>query len=119
MPMRAAPGPFPQAVEKEIQELATNLQAGGKQVVIQVTCVEVSGDFVSEIGLTADRPNSNQNSSVIVTCLSPRERKMLAALMRAKPSEVDYISRPQMTVVDGQTGYCQVGSNYPLKTNLQ
>jgi hypothetical protein len=114
MPMRTAPGPFPQAVDKGIQGLATNSKSSEKQVVIEATFLEMRTDFVSEIGLTADRPKNAENSSLLVTCLSSRERKMLAALMRAKPSEVDIISRPQMIMADGQTGYCQVGSSLPM-----
>jgi hypothetical protein len=115
MPMAPAATKEPVAIEKQIEQGAQNLKPGQKQVWINVTCVEMGPDIISEIGLTADRPKNMENSSLLVTCLSPRERKMLEALVRAKQKqgEIDIISRPQMCIADGEAGFCQVGQVVP------
>jgi hypothetical protein len=108
------------AGEKRSNPFAANLKPGEKQVMIEVTCLEMGIDVVSEIGLTADRPKNAENSSLLVTCLSPRERKMFEALMRAKTKEggVDILSRPQLCIADGQTGFCQIGGQVPQMTGF-
>src|SRR5262249_30888284 len=47
--------------------------------------------------------------------LSPREARMFNALIRAQKEKgaIDIISHPQLVVQDNQTGFCQVGQNFP------
>ncbi|HEV3386056.1 MAG TPA: hypothetical protein VG097_14650 [Gemmata sp.] len=128
MPMTPAAVPAAMAKQgKQIAPSAPNLKPGEKQVQISVTCVEMGTDFVSEIGLTADRPKNKENSSLLVTCLNRRESKMLEALIRAKPGEIDILSKPQLAIPDGGKGYIEAmalvpgagGTPVPLIPNSQ
>jgi hypothetical protein len=121
------PAAVPVTAGKRPNPLAHNLKPGEKQIQINVTCVEMGTDYVSEIGLIADRPKNKENSSLLVTCLNRRESKMLEALIRAKPGEMDILSRPQLKVADGGKGYIEAmalvpgagGTPVPLIPNSQ
>jgi len=114
MPMRAVSAPELPTVEKQVQGLAHHLKQGEKQVSISLSCLEMTADFASEIGLTADRPKNMESSSLLVTFLNRREGKMLEALIRARQSgEVDVFARPQLIVSDGKSGFFQCGAQVP------
>ncbi len=84
------------------------------QVVIDILCVEMPAGFCEESGLTIDRtpPKAGEKLPTSTAILSDREAKMLKALIRINPDS-STLSRPMVTVCDGQTGYLQVGANYP------
>ncbi len=109
----AAAAPPAVDLEKQAQEWAKALKPGEKQVLFDVKSVQMDLDFVSQIGLAADQPKEKATSSVLQTCLTRREGKLLTALIRAHPAQLDILCRPQLTVRDGQTGFFQMGVNQP------
>jgi RNA polymerase sigma factor (sigma-70 family) len=92
-------------------QLAQKLKAGEPQVVIEALCMQATGGFCEESGLTVDDPKTGEMSSPIVATLSPREVKMMTALIRGLKAQerVDILSRPHISVLENQTGFLQVG----------
>jgi Flp pilus assembly secretin CpaC len=83
-----------------------NLKPTEPQVQIDVMCVQVPEGFATESGLTANQ--STHKVEDLITCLNPRETKMLNALLRATPGK-QVLALPRLTVEDGQTGYISTG----------
>lgn len=84
-------------------------------VLIEVMCLEMRAGFCQESGLMIDRPASkaSEKSPTIKTVLSERETKMLKALIGIYPDR-QILSYPRITLLDGQAGFIQVGSIYPV-----
>jgi type II secretory pathway component HofQ len=80
-------------------------------VVMTVLALKVPGDFAEKCGLNVGAaPNASSWT------LSPRELHMLTQLIRAakERGECEVLSRPTLSVLDNQTGFVQVGGQYPL-----
>jgi type II secretory pathway component GspD/PulD (secretin) len=82
------------------------------QVCLQAICVQVPADFCGRAGLTTEANQGKGESRKTVPqyqwTLTPREARLLAALIRSEPN-AKLIARPQMIVMDGQTAYCNKG----------
>ncbi|HEV3437004.1 MAG TPA: sigma-70 family RNA polymerase sigma factor [Gemmata sp.] len=100
----------------QLGQLAQNLKAGEPQVVIQGLCMQVTGGFCEESGLTVDNPKTGEMSSWVLTTLNLREVKMLTAMIRGLQAQerVDILSRPMITVLENQTGYFQAGQTFDV-----
>lgn len=89
-----------------------------RQVVVQATCYEMSADLVESIGRALDgKPVPERyEAGACRWTLTPRETGLFDALVRSGKlnGSVDVLSRPQLTLTDGQTGFYQVGQQYPL-----
>jgi type II secretory pathway component GspD/PulD (secretin) len=126
LPTQAAPKGDPSATEKpvssperneprsysseerdqQLKQLAGKLKAGEQQVMIDVMCVQVPAGFSEESGLTANE--AKLKTPNLMTSLNPREVKLLEALLRATPGK-HILARPNMVVLDGQTGFFEMG----------
>ena len=97
------------AVQKQIGDLLAALDTAPPQVMVQATVMQVPRGFAAEAGL---------EGGAGAWTLSPREAKMLTGLIRAakERGELDVLSRPQIQVADNQTGFVQVGQNFPVPT---
>ncbi|HEY1191721.1 MAG TPA: secretin N-terminal domain-containing protein, partial [Gemmata sp.] len=79
---------------------------------LQALILDVPDGFMARTGLGADTKGGN------AWTLSPRETQMFGALLRTakEKGECDVLSRPQVSVADGQTGYVQIGQSFPVQT---
>jgi type II secretory pathway component GspD/PulD (secretin) len=106
-----------EVIEKQIKQSARNLDSGEKQLLIEAVIVEMPAKFCAECGLTEDAPKRDEKSALLVTCLNPREVKMLHSLIRINPAR-EVFSRPILTIRDGETGTLQVGADYSVLTDF-
>ncbi len=106
-----------EVIEKQIKQSARNLNSGEKELLIEAMIVEMPAKFCAECGLTEDAPKRDEKSALLVTCLNPREVKMLHSLIRISPTR-EVISRSTLTIRDGETGTLQVGGDYPVLTDV-
>ncbi|HEV3386057.1 MAG TPA: sigma-70 family RNA polymerase sigma factor [Gemmata sp.] len=104
-------------IEKQIKPTTHNLNAGEKQLLIEAMIVEMPAKFCDESGLTVAH-KWDEETALLLTCLNRREVKMLHSLIRINP-ERQGISRPLLTVRDGETCYAQMGGEYPVLTDFQ
>ena len=97
------------ALQKQIGDMITALDKQPAQVVVQAMVIQVPCGFAAEAGLEGDGN---------AWTLSPREAKMLTGLIRAAKGrgELDVLSRPQIQVAEGQTGFVRVGQDFPVET---
>lgn len=105
-----------ETLQKQLKQIEQTLKPGELQVVIQGLCLQVTGGFVEESGLTVDNPKMFDLSPCFVTTLNPREAKMLTAMIRGLKAQerLDILSRPQLTIPENQTGYFQVGQTFDV-----
>jgi hypothetical protein len=82
-------------------------------ILITAMCMEVPADFCEQTGLAGD--DSPTDGAWI---LSRRETRMFTALIRAQKEkgEIDILTRPHMMVLDGQSGFAQIGQEVPVAT---
>jgi hypothetical protein len=83
-----------------------NLKPGEPQVVIDAMFVQLPGEFFEEL----DMDNDPTDKSIT---LSPRETKMLLALIRMNPERVGLV-HPHLCISDGQTEYLETGTIFEL-----
>jgi type II secretory pathway component GspD/PulD (secretin) len=98
-------------VVRQATDLLTALDKQPPIVVFSVLVLKVPGDFVEKCGLNVDAaPNANSWT------LSPRELLMLTALIRAakERGQCEVLTRPQISLLDNQTGSVHVGAQVPL-----
>lgn len=93
-------------------KLLAAMDVAPPQVQIQALVMQVPAGFLADIGFTDDAPGNP------VMTLTPRELNILNAQIRQAKSRVavDILSRPQLCVADNQTGFVQVGQNFPYVT---
>jgi hypothetical protein len=93
------------------QEEKTAGGANGNKplVLIDAMCVRVPAGFCDRCGLTPEEGGADR------WFLSPRERRMLSALIAAEPTK-GVLGRPQLQIRDGQTGYLQCGQSVAVVT---
>jgi tetratricopeptide (TPR) repeat protein len=104
------------AEQQRIAELLAALDKEPQQVVAQVMVVEVPREFIDRAGL-----NVGGDAGARVWTLTPREVHMFAQLLRCakEKGECDVLSRPQMQVLDGQTGSVHVGQALPVMSGFE
>lgn len=102
----------PPAVSKEIADLLAGLDKALPQVVVQTMVIEVSGEFLAQIGIDTNGAGRG------AWALTPREARMMTALIRAakERGECEIVSRPQLQVRDGQSGHVRIGQEFPVQT---
>ncbi|MBY0457056.1 MAG: hypothetical protein K2V38_06950, partial [Gemmataceae bacterium] len=96
------------AAHKKLMAVLAKLDVAPKQTVISATVLEVPAAFVADAGLhVGAKPGA----------LSPREIHMLTSLLRQAKAreEIDVLSQPRIQVTDNQTGYVQVGQDFPVQ----
>ncbi len=97
-----------------IVQSAGKTPVGERQILITATCVQVPSGFCKECGLSEeDGPSAGG------WVLTPREARMFQALIRGAmeaKKEIDILSRPQIQVIENQTGFVQVGQEVPYTT---
>lgn len=105
-----APAPLPNP-----KETNDNLPKERSPVTIEVLIVVMPAGFCEESGLMVDRPKPKVGEKLpkIAAILNDREAKMLKALIRINP-DACVLSRPQISVLDWETGWMFVGSNFPV-----
>jgi Flp pilus assembly secretin CpaC len=96
-------------VQHHVLKLLGALDAQPPQVQIQALVVQVPQGFLSDVGLTDDSPGHP------VLTLTPRELNVLHVQLRDAKGRgcLEVLSRPQLQVMDSQTGYVQIGANSP------
>ena len=118
-PMRKRPFKVaePEPIGPQLEQLAKKLKPSEKKVFMEMATVEMESGFIAESGLTTGVPS--EKSSLLVTCVTRREVKLLDALIRASAltGRVQLAARPSLIIGDGQTGYCQGGVNIPYETD--
>lgn len=92
------------ATHARVAALVAELDRTPTQIVIPTTMVQVPAGFLRECGLA--RPGAAD----AVWTLTEREAALFAVALRHHP-KVTVLSRPQVQVNDGQTGYVQVGQD--------
>lgn len=89
-------------------KLLAVLDAPPKQVLLTAMVIQVPESFIEASGL-----NIGAKPGTTVWTLSAREAHMLDHVIRAEKAKgtngIDILSRPQLQVLDNQTGYVQVG----------
>lgn len=87
--------------------LAGTAAKGERVILIQAMCMDVPAGFCEEVGL---------EENLGAWSLSSREARMFNALIHAQKEKgaIDIISHPQLVVQDNQSGFCQVGRNFPF-----
>jgi hypothetical protein len=119
-PFSSQPGPQPvtESPTGPAPLLNPHVELREPQVVIDFLCVEMPAGFYEESGLTIDLtpPKAGEKSPTSTAILSNREAKMLKALIRIYP-DGSTLSRPMVSVREGETGYMQVGTLYPYITD--
>jgi hypothetical protein len=85
---------------------------GERMILVQAICMDVPGDFCEESGLEDDQR---------AWSLSPREARLFNALIRAlkEKGTIDIIAQPQLVLQDNQTGFAQVGQNFPYVSSAE
>jgi len=103
-------------VQQQVQDMLAALDTAPPQVTIRVVVVQVPRGFVAQSGL-----NVGGTPGATTWTLSPRELHMLTALFRAakERGECDVLSRPELCVCDGQTGYVQIGQDVAVASPAQ
>ncbi len=102
-PYATCPTPIP-APRAVAQVPVATTQKGG-QILIPTLMIQVPAGFLEKAGVT-----SGKNESVCL--LTDREARMLTTAIQAEP-EREILSRPTLQLQDQQTGYTQVGQQYP------
>lgn len=97
--------------QKQVADLIAALDKEPQQVLVQALVLEVADGFLETCGLTADPAKHT-------LVLTPREVQALNEGLRVAKEKggVDVLSRPQLQVADNQTGFVQVGQQYPVVT---
>src|SRR5262249_4374797 len=100
------------AVRQRVVKMLASMDMQPPQVQIQALVMQVPAGFLADIGMTDDQPDSP------VLTLTPREMSMFNAQIREakKRESLDIPSRPQLQAMDNQTGFGQVGQNFPYTT---
>jgi type II secretory pathway component GspD/PulD (secretin) len=94
-------------VVRQALDLLAAIDKAPPTVVFSVLVVKVPKDFVEQIGLNVgSAPNTNSWT------LTPRELQMFTGLIRAakERGECEVLTRPQISLLDNQTGSVQVGA---------
>jgi type II secretory pathway component GspD/PulD (secretin) len=86
--------------------LIAKIDQAPEQVVIQAMIVKVPAEFVKAAGL------DDKGGAASVSVLTERETRMLRGLIDREP-KTEVLSRPTLMVNDNQTGFAQLGQNYP------
>jgi type II secretory pathway component GspD/PulD (secretin) len=99
------------AVHKQLLDILAGLDKAPQQIMMQAMVVEVPHEFLERAGL-----NVGSEPGAMSWTLTARELHMLTQLFREAKGrgEIDVLSRPQMQVCDGQTGFVQVGQQFPV-----
>jgi type II secretory pathway component GspD/PulD (secretin) len=97
------------------QQAANLLEAIDQEppsVIVSAMVVRVPAGFAAKAGLDADGCQHPESKWV----LTEREMRMLMALIRAEKEKggIDVLARPQICVMDNQTGFVQVGQDCPV-----
>lgn len=100
------------AVTGQVFALLAGIDVAPTQVMMQATVVQVPRGFLEASGLSAGGDPAKGCT------LSPRETRMLTAILRSakEKGELDVLARPQVQVADNQTGFVQIGQNFPVET---
>lgn len=102
-PVAAAP---PVAAEKPPRaKAAAPAKANERSVMVEAMCVRVPVGFSEKCGLA-------ENASESAWMLSPRETRMLQAIIRAEPKQ-EVLCHPRLITLDNQTAIVQVGGEVP------
>lgn len=105
------------SAEKEQLEKAGRLIAAldkaPPQVVVQAVVLDVDPEFVARAGLGAGA----DKLGCATHALTGRETQMLGELIRHAKADgkCDVLSRPQMQLLDRQTGYARIGQDFPVQ----
>jgi hypothetical protein len=83
---------------------AQNLNAGEVQILMQVKCITVPTGFSEECGLTLNA--ATPKTPILITSLTPREVKMLSALLKTAPGKQIQADSVVITT-DGRTCHFQ------------
>jgi RNA polymerase sigma factor (sigma-70 family) len=99
--------------ETRIAQSNPKAAAGERPLLIQAVCVHVPLDFSKNSGLLDGKTDDVGGWAILLT---PRETRMLQSLLRAgrEKQEIDILSRPQILVIENQTGFVQVGQDVPF-----
>lgn len=91
------------SAHKQLVEVLTGLDKEPPAFVAQMLFMEVPAGFVEDIGLGEE--------SETKWVLTPREVRMLTAAIRTAKAkgDIDVLSRPQVQVINNQTGFVEVG----------
>ncbi|AWM36714.1 Bacterial type II and III secretion system protein [Gemmata obscuriglobus] len=94
---------------EQVGKLIAELDKPLPHTVVQAMIVDVPDGFLAKCGLTTERGTSG-------CVLTPREAERLNDFLRAakEKGECEVLSRPLVQVADNQTGYVQIGQNYPV-----
>jgi len=95
------------ALVQQVSRDLASMDVAPPQVHIQGLILEVPADWLADIGLKTEAGKP--------LVLTEREVAMFTAAIRRQKEkgDLDILSRPQMLVADNQTGFAQMGSNYP------
>ncbi|MBM3979844.1 MAG: tetratricopeptide repeat protein [Planctomycetes bacterium] len=99
------------AVHAQFARLVSELDRTPAQVLMQVTVIQVPRSFIATSGL-----NAGGAADATTWTLSAREVVMFNGLLREakEKGRCDILSRPQIQLCDGQTGFVQVGQQVPV-----
>ena len=95
------------ATHARVAALVADLDREPTQIDISTTMVQVPAGFLRECGLA--RPGAAD----AVWTLTEREAALFSVALRHHP-KLTVLSRPQIRVADGQTGFVQVGQDVPV-----
>jgi type II secretory pathway component GspD/PulD (secretin) len=90
---------------EHVLKLLAGLDQAPQQILVQTLILKAPAGFAEDIGL-GDRTKDES-----AWCLTPREVRMFGATLRTskEKGQIEILSRPNLTVMDNQTGYVQVG----------
>ena len=94
-------------LQARLAELAKSVEKGESMILIDARCVRVPRGFCEQAGL-------EENGGAWT--LTRREARMFGALLRAEPNN-EVLTCPQITQLDNQTGFVQIGQNVPYPTS--
>jgi tetratricopeptide (TPR) repeat protein len=99
------------AVHAQFERLVSELDRAPAQVMMQVVVIQVPRSFITTSGL-------NAGGAADANCwtLSAREVVMFNGLLREAKAkgQAEVLSRPQIQLSEGQTGFVQVGQQVPV-----
>lgn len=117
---QAAPAPLDFDWKKDeiltrgmIENTRRNPDAADKCVYISAMCMTAPAGFCENSGLTTEELTGTWT-------LTPREQRMLTAIMRAEKEKgkLDILCRPTLCVCEGKTGFAHVGQQVPVVTGV-
>jgi type II secretory pathway component GspD/PulD (secretin) len=98
--------------QQKVAKLLGAIDQEPPSIGVTTLVLEVPAGFVTKAGLEADGCQHPESKWV----LTEREARMLTALIRAeKQTGIEVLSRPQICVSDNQTGFVQVGQDFPVQ----